>query len=105
MLTNATVEAKGENLLRLDRELHWLLLQHLFAETVDGERQRTPARGHVARDRAVFSPNFAEIAKSILLHGDARLRGGQQHGAASAFARGPTMPRLFVNRDCGHHIP
>jgi hypothetical protein len=40
-LSNATFEANGEELLRLDRELHGQLLQHLFAETIDDERQRS----------------------------------------------------------------
>src|SRR5438045_433058 len=39
-LTDAAFEADGQELLRLDRELHRQLLQHLFAEPVDDQRQR-----------------------------------------------------------------
>src|SRR5437667_740856 len=43
-LTNATFEANGKEFLRLDGEFHRQLFQHLFAETVDDERQRVLAR-------------------------------------------------------------
>src|SRR5437588_3003323 len=43
-LTDAAFEADGQQLLRLDRELHRQLLQHLFAEAVDDQRQRVFVR-------------------------------------------------------------
>src|SRR5207248_10542236 len=40
----AAFEADREQLLRLDREFHRQLLQHLLAEAVDDERQRILVR-------------------------------------------------------------
>ena len=61
-LTDAAFEANGEKLLRLDRELHRQLLQHLFAKTIDDERQR------------VFPREAALVAIEYLVVADLRRR-------------------------------
>src|SRR3954451_8643022 len=44
LLPDAAFEAHGEQLLRLDRKLHWQFLEDLLAEAVDDQRQRILVR-------------------------------------------------------------